>query len=87
MVLTDGGIRECSDMKEQSGVTARATICESLVIEKVPASAGGDGSIGVGQTGSAKAFGSLASSCNLSIRVFDKKEGEDTMPVCLEAHP
>ncbi|GFZ12669.1 AAA-type ATPase family protein [Actinidia rufa] len=87
VMLTDGGIRECSDMKEQSGVTARATISDSLVIEKVAASAGGDGSISVGQTGSAKAFVSLASSGNLSIRVFDKKEGEDTMPVCLEARP
>ncbi|GFZ07302.1 histone chaperone HIRA-like protein [Actinidia rufa] len=93
LVLTDGGIRECSDMKERSCVTARANI-SALEIEKVPASASGDGSISVEQTGSAKAlgyfakaFGSLASSGTLSIRVCDKKEGEDTIPVCLEARP
>ncbi|KAA8544230.1 hypothetical protein F0562_022242 [Nyssa sinensis] len=94
-VLTDGGTREGSvrrtvggsfDIKERSGVTARATISESLVIEKVPVSAGREGSIAVEQTGTVKASGSLAAH-TLSIRVFDKKEGEDALPVCLEAHP
>ncbi|XP_059627508.1 protein HIRA isoform X2 [Cornus florida] len=96
VVLADGGIRECSirrtiggssDLKERSGVTARATISESLVIEKVPVSAGRDGSISVELPGIVKASGS-STTCNiLSIRVFDKKEGEDAIPICLEARP
>ncbi|KAE8037459.1 hypothetical protein FH972_010046 [Carpinus fangiana] len=77
-----------SDLKERSGVTARATISESLIIEKVPVSIGRDGSINVEQSGSAKASTSLpASSTSLSIRVFDKKGGEDALPFCLEARP
>ncbi|KAL5763776.1 hypothetical protein ACOSQ2_016370 [Xanthoceras sorbifolium] len=97
VVLADGSSREVSvrgtlgrssDMKERSGVTARATVTESLVIEKVTVSSGGDGSINVEQSGSVKASGSLAAcSTTLSIRVCDKKEGEDTIPVCLEARP
>ncbi|KAL6976407.1 hypothetical protein U1Q18_025195 [Sarracenia purpurea var. burkii] len=96
VVLCDGVFREgsarrtigrSSEMKERSGVTARATISESLVIEKVPAFSGLDGSIGIEQTGIAKASSSLAASNTLSIRVFDKKEGEDSVPVCLEARP
>ncbi|KAJ6386175.1 hypothetical protein OIU77_029191 [Salix suchowensis] len=91
----DGGLRESSirgtlgrnsDLKERSGVTARATVTESLVIEKVPGSAGGDGSINVQQSG-IKASSS-SGSCDIphSIRVFDKKLGEDAAPICLEAH-
>lgn len=96
MVLADGSIREASvrrtivgnsDIKERSGVTARATISESLVIEKVPASALRDGSVSVEHTGILTASDSLASSSTLSIRVFGKKEGEDSIPVCLEAYP
>lgn len=96
VVPADGGTREVvrgtlgrsSDIKERTGVTARATVTESLVIEKVLVSAGGDGSVNVEQSGSAKASGSLAaSSTTLSIRVFDKKEVVDTIPVCLEARP
>lgn len=91
----DSSIREASmrrivggnsDIKERSGITARATISESLVIEKVPASAGRDGSISVEQTGQLKCQGSVTHGSNLSIIVFDKKEGEDTVPVCLESH-
>ncbi|XP_044482710.1 protein HIRA-like isoform X2 [Mangifera indica] len=96
VVLMDGGTREVvrgtlgrsSDMKERTGVTARATVTESLVIEKVLVPAGGDGSVNVEQSGSSKASGSLATySTTLSIRVFDKKEAVDTVPVCLEACP
>ncbi|CAK9153819.1 unnamed protein product [Ilex paraguariensis] len=96
VVHTDGGIREgfvrkplagSCDMKERSGVTARATISESLVIEKVPASAGRDGSISVEQTGTVRDISSSVVSTTLSIRVFDKKERIDTIPVCLEARP
>ncbi|KAK7257626.1 hypothetical protein RIF29_31725 [Crotalaria pallida] len=77
-----------SDLKERSGVTARATISESLVIEKVLDSGGGDGNINVEQLGNSLASSSLAGSCaTLCIRVFDKKGGEDTSPVCLEARP
>ncbi|CAL0329033.1 unnamed protein product [Lupinus luteus] len=77
-----------SDLKERSGITARATISESLVIEKVLDSAGRDGKINVEQLGNSMATSSLAgSSAILSIRVFDKKGGEDTAPICLEAQP
>lgn len=96
-VPVDSGIRESSvrgtlsktsDLKDRSGVTARATITESLVIEKVSAAAGRDGTINVEQAGSVKAcISSGACSTTLSIRVFDKKEGEDTIPICLEARP
>lgn len=92
----DSGIRESSmrktvgassDIKERSGVNARATISESLVIEKVPVSAGKDGGIIIEQAGLVKHHDSVTSGNNLSIRVFDKKAGEDTPLVCLEAHP
>ncbi|KAK6936200.1 TUP1-like enhancer of split [Dillenia turbinata] len=97
VIPADSGIRETSirrtfgstsDMKDRSGVTARATVSDSLVIEKVPASAASDGSIDIEQTGVAKASSSLsACSSALSIRVFDKKEAVDAIPLCLEAHP
>eukprot|EP00257_Ricinus_communis_P018816 XP_015577629.1 protein HIRA [Ricinus communis] len=75
-----------SGLKDRSGVTARATITESLVIEKVPGSSSRDGSINVEQSGSVKASSSSSShTMPLSIRVFDKKVGEDTVPICLEA--
>ncbi|KAI7983477.1 Protein HIRA [Camellia lanceoleosa] len=96
VVLTDSGIREGfvrrtiggnSDTRERSGVNARATISESLAIEKVLAPASEDGSVIVEQTGIGKGSGSSAASSTLSIRVLDKKDGEDTIPVCLEARP
>ncbi|XP_065866004.1 protein HIRA isoform X1 [Euphorbia lathyris] len=97
VVVADGGMREVtvrgtfnrsSDMKDRSGITARATITESLVIEKVPGSSGRDGSINVEQSGSMKASSSSSNaSTPLSIRVFDKKVGEDSVPICLEARP
>ncbi|XP_022755966.1 protein HIRA-like isoform X2 [Durio zibethinus] len=83
-----GTISRSSDLKERSGVTARATVTDSLVIEKVPVSTGQDHSINVEQSGNMKPSGSTATSTtSLSIRVFDKKEGEDMTPVCLEACP
>ncbi|KAF2321636.1 hypothetical protein GH714_000777 [Hevea brasiliensis] len=94
VVPAAGGLREgsfrgtfgrSSDTKDRSGVTARATITESLVIEKVLGSSGRDGSINVEHSGSVKA--SSSSSTSLSVRVFDKKIGEDTVPICLEARP
>ncbi|KAL0369542.1 UNVERIFIED_CONTAM: protein HIRA [Sesamum angustifolium] len=89
-IHTNGGAREGSirkasngpaDLKERSGITARASISESLVIEKVPASGSKETSTNVEQ------IGFTASGSILSIRVFDKKQGEDTTPVCLEARP
>ncbi|KAK7272214.1 hypothetical protein RJT34_28687 [Clitoria ternatea] len=75
-----------ADLKERSGITARATISDSLVIEKVPASAS-DGSINVEQLGNLVTSSSLTvCSATLSIRVFDKK-GEDSLPILLEARP
>ncbi|XP_050209720.1 protein HIRA isoform X2 [Mercurialis annua] len=77
-----------SDLKDRSGITARATVTESLVIEKVSSSSGRDGSINVEQSGSAKASSSSSvPSTPISIRVFDKKIGEDTVPISLEARP
>ncbi|KAJ6708116.1 MEMBER OF THE HIR1 FAMILY OF WD-REPEAT PROTEINS [Salix viminalis] len=80
-----GTLVRSSDLKERSVVTARATVTESLVIEKVPGSAGRDGSINVELSGSVKASSSCSTS--LSIRVFDKKIGEDAIPISLEARP
>ncbi|KAL2590207.1 Protein HIRA [Glycine soja] len=95
-VSNEDGARVCTlggahgrntDIKERSGVTARATISESLVIEKVPASAG-DGSVNVEQSSNLMSSSSLAAcSGTLSIRVFDKKSGEDSSPILLEARP
>ncbi|KAL5583137.1 hypothetical protein UlMin_015579 [Ulmus minor] len=83
-----GTLGKVSDLKERAGVTARATITESLVIEKVSATSGRDGGINVEQSGGAKACTSSGDfSSTLSIRVFDKKEGEDTAPLCLESRP
>ncbi|GLT48744.1 hypothetical protein SLA2020_223520 [Shorea laevis] len=97
MIPVDGGVREApvrgmigkvSDLKERSGVTAKATVTESLVIEKVPVSAGQDGSINIEHFGSVKSSGSVpASTRALSIKVFDIKEDEAAVPVCLEACP
>lgn len=79
----EGSIRKIiggnADLRERSGVTARASISENLIIEKVPASGGKETSNNVEQ------IGHLPSGSILSIRVFDKKQGED--PVCLEARP
>ncbi|CAI9105597.1 OLC1v1004559C7 [Oldenlandia corymbosa var. corymbosa] len=76
-----------SDFKERSGVNARATISESLIIEKVPMGSGKEGSINVEQRGLLKHQSPLNPESTLSIRVLDKREGEDCSPVCLEAHP
>ncbi|KAL4333263.1 hypothetical protein GQ457_07G035570 [Hibiscus cannabinus] len=95
LVLTGGSLTEASfrgtigrslDLKERSGVTARATVTDSLVVEKVPVSAGQEHGVNVEMSGNMKPSSSTASSTtSLSIRVFDKKEGEDITPVCLEA--
>ncbi|GAB4859765.1 hypothetical protein Ancab_011243 [Ancistrocladus abbreviatus] len=94
-VCNTGGIADISIKRTpgggsdlRSGATARAAISDSLVIEKVPVSSGRDGTILVEQSGSAMASGSLAA-CNaaLLIRVIDKKEGVDAIPVSLEARP
>lgn len=76
-----------SDNKERTGVTARAAISDSLVIEKVPVSAGTGGSMSVDQVGILKNSSSATGGGNLLIRVLDKKEGEDMIPVSLEARP
>ncbi|KAL4014804.1 hypothetical protein IC575_027022 [Cucumis melo] len=77
-----------TDSKERTGVTARTTITDSLVIEKVPLSEGKDENIIIDHPGNLKTSSSLATcSSVLSIRVFDKKEGEYNEPICLEARP
>ena len=80
IVPTDGSLREASvrgtigrssNLKECSGVTAKATIIDNLVIEKVPVSTGQDRSINVEQFGSMKPSGSTTcSTTSISIRVF-----------------
>ncbi|KAL9275948.1 HIRA-like protein [Drosera capensis] len=77
---TQGG---ASDVNERSGITARAGISDSLVIEKV--SSGRDGNLLLERPGTSGS--SAASNTTIFIRVLDKKEGVDAIPMCLEAHP
>ncbi|CAA6660695.1 unnamed protein product [Spirodela intermedia] len=72
--------------KERLATTARASIHESLVIEKAPGSAGADVDAVVPHSGSASLPGSQVCSF-LSVRVFGKKEDDDVSSVCLEAKP
>ncbi|KAE8734838.1 Protein HIRA [Hibiscus syriacus] len=71
VVPTGGGLIEASvrgtigrrlDLKERSGVTARATVTDCLVIEKVPDSAGQERGVNVEKSGSMKPSSSTASS-------------------------
>ncbi|XP_071697209.1 protein HIRA-like [Rutidosis leptorrhynchoides] len=66
------------------GLTARATVSDSLIIEKVSTTADKDGNISVEPIGSSKNFGSSGPVRTLSIRVIDSKGG-DRSYVCLEA--
>lgn len=77
---TQGG---ASDVNDRSGITARAGISDSLVIEKV--SSGRDGNLLLEHPGTSGS--SAASSTTILIRVLDKKEGADAIPMCLEARP
>ncbi|RLM92152.1 protein HIRA isoform X1 [Panicum miliaceum] len=72
------------EVRDRSGVTARANITESLVIQKAPTSAGSDGRLSIEHSGSLVP-GSLTSCSALSIHVQNKKDNEDSIPVCLEA--
>ncbi|CAA2942923.1 HIRA isoform X2 [Olea europaea subsp. europaea] len=90
VIHTDGGAREESnrkaasgraDLRERSDVTTRATVTESLVVEKVPELQGKEGITNIEQTGYVTSAGTL------SISIYDKKEGGDKITVCLEAHP
>ncbi|CAN6438953.1 unnamed protein product [Victoria cruziana] len=72
--------------KERSGVTARANVTESLVLEKVPASATNDGKTNLERAGPTGMLSRQLPTDILSICVFDKKEGESTA-FCLEAKP
>ncbi|EHA8587556.1 Protein HIRA [Cocos nucifera] len=84
---SDPGKCNSCGSKERSGVTARANINESLVIEKAPASASNDGRMNIEYSGSI-CMPSTQASCNaLSIRVFSKKDNDDSLPLCLEAKP
>ncbi|KAI7730446.1 hypothetical protein M8C21_009532 [Ambrosia artemisiifolia] len=80
----DLGFREGPPAKKAmvGGVSSRATVSESLIIEKVPVSADKDGNINVEEIGRPKNLGSFKP---LSIRVYDNKEGDTH--VCLEARP
>ncbi|CAL5090281.1 unnamed protein product [Urochloa decumbens] len=81
---SSGNCNNCG-VKDRSGVTARANITESLIIQKASTGTGNDGRLSVEQTGSVVP-GSLTCSV-LSIHVLNKKENEDSLPVCLEAKP
>ncbi|KAM3295155.1 hypothetical protein ACQJBY_037798 [Aegilops geniculata] len=80
-----GNCNNCG-VRERSGITARANISESLVIQKASAGTGRDGRLSIEHTGSVVP-GLLASSSELSIFVFNKKDNDDSLPVCLEAKP
>ncbi|CAL4958672.1 unnamed protein product [Urochloa decumbens] len=80
---SSGNCNNC-EVRDRSGVTARANITESLVIQK--ALAGNDGRLSIEHTGSVVP-GSLTSCSALSIHVQNKKDNEDRIPVCLEAKP
>lgn len=82
---SSGNCNNCG-VRDRSGVTARANITESLVIQKASTSAGNDGRLSIEHPGSVIP-GSSASSSVLSIHVLDKKDNEYTLPVCLEAKP
>ncbi|KAL5205767.1 hypothetical protein ABZP36_033976 [Zizania latifolia] len=82
---TSGNCNNCG-VRERSGITARANISNSLTIQKTSAGAGSDGRLSIEQTGSVVP-GSLTSCTALSIHVFNKKDNEDSLPVCLEAKP
>ncbi|CAL9124809.1 unnamed protein product [Musa acuminata var. zebrina] len=73
--------------KERSGITARANINESLIIEKAPTVSNIDARTNVEHMGSIGMPSSLTSCNALSIRVFNKKDCEDSLPICLEAKP
>ncbi|XP_074559804.1 protein HIRA isoform X2 [Curcuma longa] len=73
--------------KERSGITARANITESLLIEKTPALTSTDGRANVEHIGCIGMPSSLSTCNSLSIRVFNKKNTEDSLPICLEAKP
>ncbi|KAG6433091.1 hypothetical protein SASPL_104698 [Salvia splendens] len=79
----EGSIRKViggsADLRERSGLTARASITENLIIEKVSASGSKETCTNV------EHVSQLPSGSILSIRVFEKKQGEDA--ICLEAHP
>ncbi|KAL5974635.1 hypothetical protein ACLOJK_031305 [Asimina triloba] len=74
-------------VKERLGPTARAQVTENLVIEKLSVSSISDGRLNVEQSGLTSTLGCQAACNALSIRVFNKKEGEDSLPVYLEAKP
>ncbi|KAF8663212.1 hypothetical protein HU200_055815 [Digitaria exilis] len=74
------------EVRDRSGVTARANITESLVIEKASTNSGNDGRLSIEHTGSIVS-GSLTSCSALSIHVLNKKDDEDSVTVCLEAKP
>ncbi|OAY81947.1 Protein HIRA [Ananas comosus] len=80
---TDTNCTNCGG-RERLGVMARANISESLVIEKTSDSTYNEGRTNIEYSGSLGLASSLTSD-TLSIRVFNKKDDEDTLPVCLEA--
>jgi len=74
------------EARDRSGVTARANIIESLVIQKASTSAGSDGRLSIEHTGSVVP-GLLTSCPTLSIHVQNKNDNLDSIPACLEAKP
>jgi protein HIRA/HIR1 len=82
---SSGNCNNCG-VRGSSGITARANITESFVIQKASTSTGNDGRLSVEHAGSVVP-GSSSSCSALSIHVLDKKGNEDSLLVCLEAKP
>jgi protein HIRA/HIR1 len=82
---SSGNCNNCG-ARDRSGITARANITESFVIQKASTGTGNDGRLSVEHAGSVVP-GSSASRTALSIHVLDKKGNEDSLLVCLEAKP
>ena len=74
------------EVRDRSGVTARANITESLVVQKASTNAGSDGMLSMEHTESVVP-GLLTSCPTLSIHVQNKNDNLDSIPACLEAKP
>lgn len=72
----------------RSGLTARANINESLVIEKTASTTGGNNDgINLELLGPKGGLISKSSCEILSVHVLDSSEDEESIPLCLEARP
>ncbi|KAI4373582.1 hypothetical protein MLD38_011695 [Melastoma candidum] len=82
-----GAVGRNLDSKNRAGTSAKVAVTDSLVIEKVPFTVGADGRMNIESAGFGKVSRSPAGASTLSIRVFNKEQGEESLPVCLESRP